>query len=160
LDDQIARLTVDKRPELHWAYLRKANLLVQRGRKDEAFALCREQAVRLGSPVLWEWLADAQLVSSNAAEAVKLYQKAMEQGNDPHRQLRLARKLAQAHEANQQPSLGLAVYEGLIRAHPHHGHLADFYRRARDLAEAANDTAKAAEMQTCLDQLLAAGKPK
>ena len=154
LDDQIARLEADKNPDVEWAYLRKVNLLLLRGKDIEAEKLCRKQATVLGSAVLQEKLGDLLLADQRAREAASVYQKTLEQDVDTWRQLRIIPKLARAYDANRQPSLAMAVYEGLIAAHPTHSSLAEWYAKARDLAERAGQADKARGFQAKLDELL------
>jgi uncharacterized protein (TIGR03790 family) len=144
LDDQLARLK--DQPAAEWVYLRKANLLALRGRQADAIALCREHAGK--SAVLREKLGDLL----EPAGAIEAYRELLEQGGN----LRVSRKLAKAYESNQQPGQALAVYEGLIRAHPQHSSLEEFCRRARDLAKAAGEPAKAAALQQRLDEMASA----
>ena len=124
------------------------------GATNDAVWLCRSKASALNSPVLAEKLGDLSPVNSRAAA----YEAALKIAGDSHRYLRIALKLAAAHEANQQPTMALAVYEGLP-ATP--GITTKrFLEKARATAQAAGDTEKAALFQKRLDALLPAPKEK
>lgn len=75
LDEQIALLESEKRPEREWAYLRQVNLLYAATKRREAEILCREKARALNSPVLFEKLADLLRAQQRNDEAVAIYEK-------------------------------------------------------------------------------------
>jgi len=75
LDDQIARLEAEKRPEIEWAYLRQVNLLYAATKRREAETLCREKARALNSPVLFEKLGDLLRGAQRNDEALAIYEK-------------------------------------------------------------------------------------
>jgi uncharacterized protein (TIGR03790 family) len=156
LDEQIARLEADKRPELAWAYLRKINLLLARNQKDAAETLCRDKATALSSVVLYEKLGDILHAGYRDTAAVEAYQKAAIAGDDSYRYIRVATKLARSYETRQQPQFALAVYEGLISAYSSHKNAVEFYKKARDLARLVGDEAKAKIFQKRIDDLVSA----
>lgn len=158
LDEQIARLEADKRPELEWAYLRKVNLLLRAHQSGDAEKLCRAKAESLSSVVLHEKLGDLLHAGRREAEAVEAYKKAAVAGDDSYRCIRVATKLARAHEANRQPALALAIYEGLIAAHAGQKGVIEFYKKARDLASALGDRTKTKAFQKKIDDLISAEK--
>jgi len=143
LDEQITRLSQDKRPELEWAWLRKVNRLPP----DEAIKLCRARASELQSAVLYEKLGDLT-AEPNA------YQRALEHIADSQSQLRISLKLARVYERHNQPLLALAVYEGLYAARGWQKNTPEFLQKARDLAEAVGDTEKARRWQARIDERL------
>ncbi len=145
LDEQLLLLAADRRPELEWAWLRKVNLLRRAGKETEATALCREKATGLRSAVLWEKLGDLQ-------QDLKAYQHAMQHNTDTYTQLRLLLKSARIHEVNNQPALALAVFEELSAAYPFHKNVVEYWKRARDMAEAVGDKAKAQAWQARIDE--------
>lgn len=150
LDEQIARLTADKRPELAWAYLRKVNLL----HGDAAEAFCREKASALRSPVLYEKLGDLFAKSDRPADAAKAFAQAAVAGDDPYRYRRVAGKLAEAYARSSQAERAVAVYEGLAAAFAGRTSVVlGCYRRARELAIGLGDKAKAELFQTRIDEL-------
>jgi tetratricopeptide (TPR) repeat protein len=156
LDQQIARLEADKRPELEWAYLRKVNLLLAHNQKDAAEKLCREKAAALSSATLYEKLGDLLHAGYRDTDAAVAYQKAATAGDDSYRFIRVAIKLAKAYEVRQEHQRALSVYEGLISAYSTHKNAIDFYKKARDLAATVGDTAKSRSYQDKIDKLLAA----
>ena len=153
LDDQIARLEVDKNPDVAWAYVRKANLLLALGQTAEAEEFCRAKAKGFPSVVLDEKLADVLSTMHREPEAIAIYNKLIDQANGVARTLRLTMKLATAYERSGKPALALAVYEGLISANPNSKNAAAFYTKARDLALAAGAVAKSRSYQAKLDSL-------
>jgi uncharacterized protein (TIGR03790 family) len=158
LDEQIARLETDKRPELEWAYSRKVNLLLRANQPDDAEKLCRAKAEALKSVVLYEKLGDLLHAAHREGEAVEAYNKAAVAGDDSYRYIRVATKLAGAYEANKQPGLALAIYEGLIGTYSSHKNAVEFFKKARDLANATDDEAKAKTFQKKIDELIRAEK--
>ncbi len=63
LDQQIAHLEEDERPEVAWAYVRKINLLARRGQLNLALEFCRAQLEATNSPVLREKLGDLYAIN-------------------------------------------------------------------------------------------------
>jgi uncharacterized protein (TIGR03790 family) len=153
LDEQIARLEADKNPDVAWAYVRKVNLLLARGKTAEAEKFCRAKAKEFPSIVLDEKLADVLSVMHHETEAIAIYNKLIDQANGVARTLRLTMKLASAYERSGKPALALAVYEGLITANLNSKNVAVFYTKARDLAFAAGAVAKSQSYQAKLDAL-------
>lgn len=158
LDEQIARLEADKRPELEWVYLRKVNLLTLAKQPGDAEKLCRTKAEALESVTLYEKLGDLMHIAHREGEAVEAYNKAAVAGDNSYRYIRVATKLAGAYEANKQPKLALAVYEGIIGAYSSHKDAVEFFKKARDLARATDDEAKAKAFQKRIDELIRSEK--
>ena len=140
--------------DLPWAVARQVNVLVEQ--LDDALAerLCREQAAALRSAVLQEKLGDLLLARKQFAAAAAAWREAL--GLPGACGERVAVKLARAHEAGGQPAEALAVYEQLLAGHRR----ADWCRKARDLAEAAGQPARAKHWQAQLDELLQAQERK
>jgi len=88
LDEQIALLKAENRPELEWAWLRKVNLSAQ----VEALKLCRDKAAELRSAVLYEKLGDLQ----QGEDAARAYQQALEHTADTTVIARLSEKRERA----------------------------------------------------------------
>ena len=141
LDEQILLLKLDNRPELEWAWLRKVNLSA----RDEALKLCRAKAEELRSAVLYEKLGDLE-------SSPRAYQEAMKHTADNWTQVRVAVKLARAYERTNQTALALAVYEDLCATQSLRKNAPGFFQKARDLAEATGDTAKAQAWQAKIDE--------
>jgi uncharacterized protein (TIGR03790 family) len=99
MDEQIARLTAAQEPALEWAYLRKVNMLRSIGREAEARELCRQQALALASPVLWEKLGDLSEADRRTESAIAAYRTALDQQLTDMAVVRVARKLARLYEA-------------------------------------------------------------
>lgn len=156
VDEQIARLEAGQLPDLEWAYLRKVNLLLTRNQLAGAEALCRAKAEALSSVVLYEKLGDLLRITHRNAEAAQAYKKAMQSTQNSHRSVRVAEKLASAYEADGQATLALAVYEALAAAHPATNKVVEFYTKARDLAAASGQPARADIFQAKIDGLLRA----
>jgi uncharacterized protein (TIGR03790 family) len=153
VDDQISHMELDHNPDIGWAYLRKVNLLLAAQQPAEAEALCRKKAAEFKSAPLYEKLGDLTIQAGNFTAAVEAYKQAEPLIGDSYGLIRLETKLARAHEANGQPQLALAVYEGLISANPQHKNLVEFYKKARDLAAKAGDAAKSRALQDKIDNL-------
>lgn len=151
LDEQIARLEADDKPDVAWAYVRKINLLVQRSRLTEAEKLCRSKAEALNSPVLYEKLGDLLQVMHREPDAIEAYKNATLSPTDLYRYIRVAIKLAGAYEANKQPRLALVVYEELAHACEKQKTAVEYFRKAHDLAVASGDDAKAKSWQSKID---------
>ena len=155
LDEQIERLEADHNSDIEWAYVRQVNLLAANSEPSEAETLCRVKAEALGSKVLYEKLGDLLHITHREAPAVEAYQKAIQKPEASSYQfIRVATKMAGAYESNKQAALALTVYEGLIKAYPTHGNIVEFYKRARDLAVALGNDAKAKSLQAKIDELL------
>jgi tetratricopeptide (TPR) repeat protein len=155
LDEQIERLAADHKPDLEWAYLRQVNILAANGEPGEAENLCRTKAETLESKVLYEKLGDLLRITHRDAAAVEAYQKAVhEPENSPYQFIRVAIKMANAYEANEQAAQALSMYEGLIKSYPADHNTVDWHKRARDLARAAGDKSKEKSLQAKIDELL------
>jgi len=150
VDEQVTRLDIDNQPALEWAYLRKVNLMMAKGETNDAVKLCRTKAASLNSPVLAEKLGDL----SPASERVPAYEAALKNAGDSYRYLRIALKLATAYSANRQPTLALAVYEGLAATHPKGRNAKIILQKARDLANLAGESEKATAFQEKLDAVI------
>ncbi|HXI84944.1 MAG TPA: TIGR03790 family protein [Verrucomicrobiae bacterium] len=158
LDEQIQRLEADHKTEVEWAYLRRVNLLVAQDGTTEAEELCRSKAGELHSAVLYEKLGDMLRAARREREAIEAYSKADEKPADPYRDIRVAVKMATAHVARKETAQALAIYERLGDAYPTHHNVVEFFQRARDLARALGDEAKAKALQAKIDRLLPAGR--
>lgn len=156
VDDQITRLDIDHQPDLDWAYLRKVNLLIGKGETNDAVQLCRSKAATLNSPVLAEKLGDLLPVGERAS----VYETALKTSGNPLRSLRIALKLAAAYSATRQPIRALAVYEDLATTHTQGRNAKLILQKARDLANLAGESDKAAAFQAKLDALLASETAK
>lgn len=152
VDEQITRLESDQQPDLEWAYLRKVNLLWRAGETNAALALCRSKAEALRSPVLAEKLGDLLPVG----ERVPAYEAALKNAGETYRYLRIGLKLATTYSATRRPGQALAVYEGLLTAHPTGRNARLILERARDLANLAGEAEKAEAFQQKLTELIAA----
>jgi uncharacterized protein (TIGR03790 family) len=154
VDDQIARLEADKKPDLEWAYLRKVNLLMKGGEELKAEALCRAKAETLSSTVLYEKLGDLLHATYHDKEAIKVYGQTIARTSELYHKIRLCGKLAAAYERDGQPKLALAQYEQLIALIPNGKNAIEYYKKARDLATATGDDITAKVLQARLDGLL------
>jgi len=154
LDDQIARLAADKKPDLEWAYVRKINLLLRAGGAAAAEELCRTKAEALSSAVLYEKLGDLLHATYRDKEAIKVYGQTIARTTELYHKIRLANKLAIAYERDEQPKLALAQYEQLIAMIPNAKNAVEYYRKARDLASATGDDVTAKVLQARIDGLL------
>jgi len=155
LDEQIQRLETDHQPDIEWAYLRKINLLAARGESTAAEELCRSKAAALPSVVLFEKLGDLLHEAHRETGAIESYSKADERLDNPFRHIRVVTKLATACEADHQLVRALAVYENLVSSFPSNHNVVAFCTRARDLADALGDDAKAKSFQVRIDELTA-----
>ena len=159
LDEQIARLEADHKPEVEWAYLRKINLLIAQGGSKEAEELCRSKAEALKSAVLYEKLGDLLHLARREPEAIDAYLKADAKPEDSYRDIRVALKMATIHITRKETAEALAIYERLGTAYPTHHNVAEFYQQARDLALAMDNEKKADVWQAKIDQLPGAQRP-
>ena len=158
LDDQIARLTADKKPDLAWAYVRKVNLLLARGRAADAEALCRAQAAALSSDVLWEKCAGLLHAGHRDPEAIDLYKQIISRTTGLYQKIRLTAALAAAYESNRQPQLALAAYEQLSQLVPNPRNAVGYLEKARDLEFATGQKDKADALQLRIDVLVKQGE--
>jgi uncharacterized protein (TIGR03790 family) len=78
LDEQIAKLEADERPEVVWAYVRRINLLARSGRLNIAMAYTREVMASTHHPMLHEKLADLYAINDLAEDALAEYDKALD----------------------------------------------------------------------------------
>lgn len=78
LDEQIRHLEEDGRPEVEWAYLRKANIFVREGRFNAALDFCREKIGRTDSLVLREKLGDLYAMNDLVKEAGEQYEAVLQ----------------------------------------------------------------------------------
>ena len=154
LDDQIERLTADKKSDLEWAYVRKVNLLRAEGGSVEAEALCRTKASALSSLVLEEKLGDLLSADQRNRSAIEVYRRLLEHTPGLYQKIRITTKLAAVYESNKQPELALGQYERVIAMIPDPKNAIDYYRRAHELALRVGDSAKANALQARLDELL------
>ena len=159
LDEQIARLETDHKPEVEWAYLRKINLLIAQGETTEAEDLCRSKAETLPSTVLYEKLGDLLHRAHHEPDAIEAYRKADTTPADSYRDIRVSLKMATIHLARKETAKALTIYERLATAYPTHHNVAEFYQQARDLALAMDNEAKARGWQAKIDQLPGAQLP-
>src|SRR5207249_1857677 len=113
LDEQIARLEADKRPDVAWAYVRKINQLLAAGKAAEAEQFCRAKAETIPSFVLYEKLGDMLKASGQYREAIAPYRSAMVAANGAYRYIRVATKLASAYQAEKQLPQALQIFESL-----------------------------------------------
>ena len=145
LDEQIAALQADNRPELEWAWLRKVNLAA----RDEALKLCRAKAEELRSAVLHEKLGDLL----GAGPAVRAYEQALQHTADTFTRVRVTDKLVNALLADKQPAAALARQETQLLNLANPVVAIRFYTKARDLARAAGDPDKVRHYQAKLEEL-------
>ncbi len=160
VDDQIARLEADKKPDVEWAYLRKVNLLLLAGRRAEAETLCRVKAEVLSSTVLWEKCGDIAHSAVHDDDAIGWYKKALEQTSDLYRKIRIMAKLAVAYENNREPNLALAKYEQLTQLVPDARNAVEYFKKVRDLEFATGQRDKAEALQPRIDELVKQGQKK
>ncbi len=158
LDDQIARLEADKKPGLEWAYVRKVNLLLARGRQTEAESLCRAKAAALSSDVLWEKCADLLHTAQRDPEAIELYKQTLGRTTDLYRTIRLTAGLAAAYESSRQLPLALAQYERLTQLVPNSRNAVEYFKKVRDLDLATGQKEKADLLQFRIDLLVKQGE--
>lgn len=156
LDEQIARLEADNKPDVEWAYVRKVNLLRAAGKADDAEQLCRAKARALGSAVLYERLGDLLRTAHRDADAIAPYTKAAEDRRDAYRHIRGETKLAHTYETMEQFAPALVVYEHLIAEFPGNGNVLEFYKKARDLSARLGQDAKTKALQAKIDEIIAA----
>ncbi|MGA2221057.1 MAG: TIGR03790 family protein [Verrucomicrobiia bacterium] len=154
LDDQIANLEADNKPDREWAYVRKVNLLMRGGEELKAEALCRAKAETLSSTILQENLGDLLHATYRDKEAIKVYGQTIARTTELYHKIRLFGKLAAAYERDEQPKLALAQYEQLIALIPNPKNAIGYYRKAHDLAFATGDNATAKVLQARIDELL------
>jgi uncharacterized protein (TIGR03790 family) len=158
LDDQIARLEADKKPDVEWAYVRKVNLLLARGRSADAETLCRAKAAALSSDVLWEKCADLLHAAHRDPEAIDLYKQTISRTTDVYRSIRLTASLAAAYESSGQLPLALAAYERLTQLVPDSRNAVEYFKKVRDLASATGQKDKANAVQSRIDALVKQGE--
>jgi uncharacterized protein (TIGR03790 family) len=154
LDKQIERLEEAQSPDLQWAYLRKVNLLRAEGGTAEAEDLCRTKAKALSSVVLEEKLADLLRADGRNKGAIKAYTQLLGHTTELYHKIRITSHLAATYESDRQPKLALAYYEQVISLIPDAKNAIEYYRKARGLALAIGDEAKARTLQTKIDELL------
>jgi tetratricopeptide (TPR) repeat protein len=154
LDRQIEHLEADQHPDLEWAYLRKINTMRIEGGPLEAEELCRTKAKALSSVVLEEKLADLQRADGRNKDAIKAYTQLLERTTELYHKIRIASHLAATYESDQQPKLALAYYERVIALIPDPKNALEYYRKARALAFATGDEAKARALQMKIDELV------
>jgi uncharacterized protein (TIGR03790 family) len=154
LDKQIERLEADHNPDLGWAYVRKINLLRAEGQAAEAEDLCRAKAKALSSAVLEEKLADLLRADGRNKEAIQVYTQLLEHTTELYHKIRIASHLAATYEVDKQPRLALAYYERVIALVPDPKNAIEYYRKARALAFAVGDEAKARALQLKIDELV------
>ncbi|HUI07746.1 MAG TPA: TIGR03790 family protein [Verrucomicrobiae bacterium] len=154
LDKQIERLKADQDPDLEWAYLRKVNLLRAEGGADEAEDLCRTKAKALSSVVLEEKLGDLLRTDGRNKEAITVYTRLLEHTTELYHKIRITSHLAGTYESDKQPKLALAYYEQVISLIPDPKNAIEYYRKARGLAIAVGDDAKAKTLQMKIDELV------
>ncbi|MCX7887608.1 MAG: TIGR03790 family protein [Verrucomicrobiae bacterium] len=145
VDEQIERLQSENRPELEWAWLRKINS----AERDKAVRLCRSKAAELHSAVLYEKLGD--MVAGDAA--IEAWHTALQHNTDVRRAQRIVAKLVSALLAAGRPTKALNLHESHPPDLTRPAAAVRFYTRARELALAANEIAKAQQYQIKLDEL-------
>lgn len=93
LDEQIANLEADRRPEVVWAYARKANLLARRGQLNLALDYLRAKLQETGSPVLREKIGDLYAINELFSFAADEYRAILSQDVSPATTVRATARL-------------------------------------------------------------------
>jgi tetratricopeptide (TPR) repeat protein len=92
LDQQIAHLQADQRPEVVWAWIRKVNLLLRAGHFQQAVDYTRQCITERDHPVLQEKLGDLYAGNDMYEEAVTAYRQATAAGPADETMVRVGRK--------------------------------------------------------------------
>lgn len=90
VDEQIAQLEKEGRPEVEWAYVRKINQFVREGRFNPALDLCREQLKKRDSLVLREKLGDLYAKNELYSEAGVEYEAVIDKAVTAETAVRVA----------------------------------------------------------------------
>ncbi len=89
LQDQIRHLREDERPEIEWAHVRHANLLVQQGRFNLALNYLRARLGEEESLVIRERLADLYTLNKLYNDAGRQYEKIINAAETPETAIRV-----------------------------------------------------------------------
>jgi uncharacterized protein (TIGR03790 family) len=141
-DEQVDRLEATRHPDLPWACLRKANLLVAAGREPEAMRYLTEKNAALRNPILDEKIGDLDVRFHRPQEAVAAYGRARAAYRNTYDIVRVSNSLADLLLQLDKPADALAVLDDLIRRFPmYEGRLA-LLKSAAALAARVGDDAK------------------
>jgi len=117
-DEQTDRLEATRHPDLPWAYLRKANLLIAAGKEPEAVRYLTGKNAALRSPILDEKLGDLHVQFHLSQEAVAAYERARAAYRNAYDVVRVSNSLADLLLKLDKPAGALAVLDDVIRRYP------------------------------------------
>ena len=113
LDEQIANLEADERPEVVWAYVRKINLMARRGQLNLALEYCRAQLEATQSPVLREKLGDLYAINELFDFAAAEYRTLLDQEISPETAVRAGARAMWLLRTLGRPQEAAAVHDAL-----------------------------------------------
>ena len=97
LDLQIQHLEADQRPEVQWAYIRKMNLLLRRGRLKDALEYGLSRQEHCPGLALKKKIANTLALNGEHERAERFYLDVIEKADDPKTTLRCGVRLLQLH---------------------------------------------------------------
>ena len=141
-DEQADRLEATRHPGLAWAYLRKANMLVEAGRESEAVGCLTRKNTVLRSPILDEKLGDLHVRLRLPQEAIAAYERARAAYQNTYDRVRVSNSLVALLLKLDKPAGALAVLDDVIRRHPGYEGRRSLLKHAATLAVQLRDEAK------------------
>lgn len=111
LDEQIANLEADRRPEVAWAHVRKANILARRGQLNLALGYLRAKLQESNSPILREKLGDLYAINELFSFASDEYRALLAQEVSPATTVRAAARAIWLLKSLGRPQDAVAVYD-------------------------------------------------
>jgi len=141
-DEQVSRLEAAHHPDLPWACLRKANMLVMAGKESEAVRYLTEKNVALRSPILSEKLGDLHIQFGRSQEAVAAYKRARAAYRNTYDIVRVSNSLAELLLKLEKTADALAVLDDVIRRHPAYEGRRALLKNAATLAVKLGDNGK------------------
>ena len=141
-DEQVARLEATHHPDLPWAYLRKANLLIADGKEPEAVRYLTGKNAALHSPILDEKLGDLEVRFHLPKEAVATYGRARATYRNTYDIVRVSNSLADLLLKLDKPADALAVLDDVIRRFPDYEGRTTLLKSAAALARKVGDDEK------------------
>ena len=159
-DDQTDRLEATRHPDLPWAYLRKANLLIAAGKEPEAVRYLTGKNAALRSPILDEKLGDLHVQFHFLLEAVAAYEHARAAYRNTYDIVRVSDNLADLLLKLDKPAGALAVLDEVIRKYPGYEGRNTLLKSAAALAVKIGDDKKLEYYTKLLPPPAAAVRPK
>ncbi len=141
-DEQVDRLEATRHPDLPWACLRKANLLIADGKEPDAVRYLTGKNAVLHSPVLDEKLGDLNVRFRLSQEAIAAYERARAAYRNPYDIVRVSNSLADLWLKLDKPGESLAVLDTMIRRFPAYEGRLTLLKNAAALARKIGDDAK------------------